>query len=192
VTGVQDHETVSIYPFDQKQIDTLLTQARECTLNWTTKDGWPVGVIHSFVWRQGRVWITAGGHRHRISALRRDPRCSVVVSAAAAPESGIAGAITIKGRCIVHEDQQTKDWFYEALARKSNPTNEAGAKAFEQRLDSPLRVILEVVPAKWITFDAAKFAADTAGTLRDDQKGPPLSSDSERLPRELRKRGISQ
>lgn len=191
MTGVQDHETVSIYPFDQKQIDTLLTQARECTLNWTTKDGWPVGVIHSFVWRQGRVWITAGGHRHRISALRRDPRCSVVVSAVAAPESGIAGAITIKGRCIVHEDQQTKVWFYEALARKSNPTNEAGAKAFEQRLDSPLRVILEVVPEKWITFDAAKFAADTAGTLRDDQKGAPLSSDSERLPRELRKRGIS-
>jgi hypothetical protein len=191
MTGVQDHETVSIYPFDQKQIDTLLTQARECTLNWTTKDGWPVGVIHSFVWRHGRVWITAGGHRHRISALRRDPRCSVVVSAVAAPESGIVGAVTIKGRCIVHEDQQTKDWFYEALARKSNPTNEAGAKAFEQRLDSPLRVILEVVPEKWITFDAAKFAADTAGTLRDDQKGPPLSSDSERLPRELRKRGIS-
>lgn len=149
-------------------------------------------MIHAYVWHQGHVWITAGGHRHRISALRRDPRCSVVVSAVAAPKSGVAGAITIKGRCIVHEDRQTKDWFYEALARKLNPTSEAGANAFEQRLDSLVRVILEVVPVKWITFDAAKFAADTAGTLSDDQKGPPLSSDAERLPRELRKRGISK
>jgi hypothetical protein len=40
VTAVQDHETVSIYPLDQKQIDSLLTQAGECTLNWSTKDGW--------------------------------------------------------------------------------------------------------------------------------------------------------
>lgn len=192
MTAVQDHETVSIYPLDQKQIDALLTQAGECTLNWSTKDGWPVGVIHSFVWHQGRIWITAGAHRHRISALRRDPRCSVIVSAVAAPNSGIAGAVTIKGRSIVHEDQETKDWFYAALARKSNPTNETGAKAFERRLDSPLRVIIEVAPVKWITFDAAKFAADTAGTLSDDQKGPPLSSDAERLPRELRKRGMPQ
>jgi hypothetical protein len=190
VTAVQDHETVSIYPFDRKQIDTLLTQTSECTLNWTTKDGWPVGVIHAYVWHEGRVWITAGGHRHRISALRRDPRCSVVVSGVAAQRSGVAGAITIKGRCIVHEDRHTKDWFYAALARKLNPTSDAAAKAFELRLDSPLRVILEVVPVKWITFDAAKFAADTAGTLGDDQKGPPLSSDAERLPRELKKRGI--
>ena len=192
MTAVQDHETVSIYPLDQKQIDSLLTQAGECTLNWSTKDGWPVGVIHAYVWHQGRVWITAGGHRHRISALRREPRCSVVVSGVAAPKSGVTGAITIKGRCIVHEDQQTKDWFYKALARKLNATSEAGAKAFEQRLDSPVRVILEVVPVKWITFDAAKFAADTAGTLPDDEKGPPLSSDAERLPRELKRRGLNQ
>jgi hypothetical protein len=59
VTAVQDHETVSIYPLDQKQIDSLLAQAGECTLNWSTKDGWPVGVIHAYVWHQGRVWITA-------------------------------------------------------------------------------------------------------------------------------------
>jgi hypothetical protein len=191
VTGVQDHETVSIYPLDQKQIDTLLTHAGECALNWTTKDGWPVGVIHSFVWHQGRIWATAGGHRHRISALRRDPRCSVIVSAAVAPRSGVAGAITIKGRAIIHEDRETKDWFYAALARKANPTNPAATKAFEQRLDSPLRVIVEVVPVKWITFDAAKFGADTAGTLPDDQKGPPLSSDKDRLPKELKKRGLT-
>jgi hypothetical protein len=53
-----------------------------------------------------------------------------------------------------------------------------------------MRVILEVIPEKWITFDGMKFAADTAGTLPEDQKSPPLNSDAERLPRELKRRGL--
>jgi len=44
---------------------------------------------------------------------------------------------------------------------------------------------------KWISFDAARFGADSAGTLPDDQKSPPMSSDAERLPREPNKHGMS-
>ena len=84
MAGVEDHETVSIYPLDDQQLEDLLTKVGECTFNWGTKDGWPVGVIMSFLWKNGRFWITAGAHRHRISAVRRDPRVSVVVSGAAA------------------------------------------------------------------------------------------------------------
>jgi len=54
-----------------------------------------------------------------------------------------------------------------------------------------MRVILEIIPEKWITFDGMKFAADTAGTLPEDQKGPALNSDAERLPRELKRRGLA-
>ena len=94
-------------------------------------------MIHAFVWRDGRGWITCGVHRHRVSAIRRDPRCSLVVSGIAAPD-GPNGAITIKGRAIIHDDQETKDWFYPALARGPygagganrtlTPEEEAGAK----------------------------------------------------------------
>ena len=42
-----------------------------------------------------------------------------------------------------------------------------------------------------ITFDGIKFAQDTAGTLPDSAKGPMLSADAERLPRELKARGVS-
>lgn len=45
----------SMYPFSEEQIDGLMTQARECALNWTTKDGWPVGVVHVFVWHEGHM-----------------------------------------------------------------------------------------------------------------------------------------
>ncbi len=34
------------YPFTEEQIDQLMTTSRECALNWTTQDGWPVGVMH--------------------------------------------------------------------------------------------------------------------------------------------------
>ena len=191
--GVDDHETVSIYPLDDQQIEQLLTHSAECTFNWGTRDGWPVGVIMSFLWKDGRFWITAGAHRHRISAVRRDPRVSVVVSGAAAPPGSGApsGAATAKGRCIIHEDRETKDWFYPEFAAKLNPNNPEAAAAFVQTLDSPLRVVLEIVPEKWILFDGAKFGADAMGALPDDQKGPKLSADAERMPRELARRGLT-
>jgi hypothetical protein len=193
----QDHEQVSIYPFSDDAREELLSKARECVFNWTTKDGWAVGVVHAFVWHEGRAWITCGAHRHRVSAIRRDPRCSVVVSGMAAPD-GPNGAITIKGRAIIHEDEETKRWFYPALARGPygraggtlTPEEEAAAKAFEERLDSPLRVIIEIVPEKWIMLDSDKMAKDTAGELTDDERGPQLEADAKRMADELKRRGL--
>jgi len=194
----QDHEQVSIYPFSDEKREELLSKARECVFNWTTKDGWAVGVVHAFVWHNGRAWITCGAHRHRVAALRRDPRCSVVVSGIAAPD-GPNGAITIKGRAIIHEDEETKRWFYPALARgpygragrELTPEMEAQAAAFVERLDSPLRVVIEIVPEKWITLDSDKMAKDTAGMLSDEERGPLLEADAKRMPEELKRRGLS-
>ena len=193
----KDHEQVSIYPFAPEKREELLRKARECVFNWTTKDGWAVGVVHAFVWHEGRAWITCGSHRHRISALRRDPRCSVVVSGIAAPD-GPNGAITIKGRAIIHDDEATKRWFYPALARgpygrnggPMTPEAEAQAKAFEERLDSPLRVIVEIVPVKFIELDSDKMAKDTAGQLAEEERGPMLEADAKRMPQELKRLGI--
>ena len=57
-------------------------------------------------------------------------------------------------------------------------------------LDSPLRVVLEVVPEKWISFDADKSARDRAGELREDEKTPRLSADTDRMNSERAKRGL--
>ena len=194
----EEHEVVSIYPFNEASREDLLNQARECTFNWSTKDGWPVGVIHAFVWRNGSGWITCSVHRHRVAAIKRDPRCSVVVSGVSAP-NGPNGAITFKGRAVIHDDEETKEWFYPALARGPytgmegdlTAEQEAQAKAFEERLDSPLRIIIEIIPEKWIMLDSDKMAKDTAGQLAEEERGPKLEADSKRMPAELDKRGIS-
>ena len=187
--GVKDHEVVSIYPLDDDTKEELLNAAREAVLNWTTKDGWPVGVVHSVVWTKGSFWMTAAAHRHRIAALRRDPRCSVVVTGAGT-SLGAGRTITAKCRCTIHEDEATKKWFYHELAFRPEADPEQAA-AFEERLDSPLRVVMELVPEKWIVFDGRKMGRDTAGTLTDEEKGPMLSSDAVRLQKELERRGLA-
>ena len=186
--AIHDYEKVSIYFLDPEVQEELLSTQRECVFNWSTRDGWPLGVIMSCLWKDGRLWLTAGAQRHRISAVRRDPRCSVVVTSTGT-SLGPGKTVTIKGRVTIHEDRETKDWFYPAFASHLNP-DPAQADAFRKMLDSPLRVVLEVEPVKFITYDGVKMFKHTAGKLSDDQLGAPKESDTERLTRELERRGL--
>ena len=115
--------------------------------------------------------------------------------------NGPNGAITFKGRAIIHDDEETKAWFYPALAYgpytragkegEMSAEEKAQADAFVERLNSPLRVVIEIVPEKWIMLDSDKMAKDTAGELTDAEKGPLLEADAQRMPKELEKRGLS-
>ncbi len=162
--SVTNYEEVSIYPLDDETRERLLHTQNECTFIWSTRDGWPVGVVMSYVWRDGRVWLTASAQRKRIPAVRRDGRVSVVVTSTGS-KMAAGRTVTIKGRCIVHEDEETKAWYYPALAAALIPGNAAQAAGFAKMLDSPRRVVLEVVPEKFITFDGARMAADSMGGL---------------------------
>ncbi len=182
------YEEVSIYGLDDTARENLLATHNECTFMWSTLDGWPIGVIMSYLWKDGRIWLTAGAHRHRISAVRRDPRVSVVVTSTGSA-LGPGKSVTAKGRCTVHEDRETKDWFYPEFSAHLQPNAEA-AEVFCKFLDSPVRVILEVVPEKWISYDGVKMFKDQAGVLDEKDKTPRQSSDSERLVAELKRRGL--
>jgi general stress protein 26 len=189
-----DHEIVSIYPFSDGEVDELLGHSNECVLMWATKDGWPVGVTHAFVWRGGKIWLTFAAHRHRAEAIRRDNRVSVNVSSAGypadAPGSLPRGAITLKGRADFFDDGATKDWFYRALSRKLFPDSAEGEKFFYSLLDSPLRTILAITPEKRIMYNARKANAHMFGSIREQDLGPRLSGDAERMNRERARRGL--
>jgi general stress protein 26 len=159
-----NYEDVTAYDLDPDDEERLLLAHNECTFIWANREGWPVGVIMSYVWRQGRFWLTASSQRARISAVRRDPRVCVVVTSTGSsiPRNK---AITWKGRCTVHEDAETKAWFYPELARALQP-DEARAAQFVAYLDSPRRVVLEVEPTQRIGYDGAKMARATASWQR--------------------------
>ena len=161
---------------------------------WATKDGWPVGVTHTFLWYDSRIWLTFASHRHRAEAIHRDPRVSVNVSSAGYPprsEKGLPrGAITFKGRGEFFEDDKTKSWFYPALSRKLTPTNEDAAKFFTEFLDSPLRTILAVTPEKKIMYNSRNADRHVAGRISEEELGDRLHSDASRMNAERARRGL--
>jgi len=189
-----DHEIVSIYPFTDAEIDALMNASTECVLMWGTKDGWPVGVTHTFVWHDGKVWTTFAEHRHRTAAIRRDNRVSVNVSSCAYPPGvgkGLpGGAITFKGHGEFFEDDATKKWFYTALSKKLNPDSPGGEKFFYNLLDSPLRLILAVTPVKKIMYNSRMAGAHMAGTIAEEDLGERQGADAERMNEARKKRGL--
>ena len=189
-----DHEMVSIYPFSEEDVGTLMQHASECVLMWATQEGWPVGVTQAFVWKDGRIWLTFAAHRHRAAAIRRDDRVSVNVSSASYPRTARRGrpqgAITFKGRARFVADEATREWFYGALSRKLYPDDPDGEAAFRKILDSPLRAILEITPEKQIMYNARLAFAHMAGTAAEEDLGARLSSDAERMNDERARRGL--
>lgn len=189
-----DHEVVSIYPFTEDQVNALMENAVEAVLMWSTKDGWPVGVTHAFVWRDEKLWLTFASHRHRAAAIRRDNRVSVNVSSAsypaAAPGDLPSGAITFKGTGEFFDDDDTKAWFYRALAAKVGQGNQQVEDNFYNLLDSPLRTILCVTPVKRIMYNAGLANEHIAGTVKEEDLGERLSSDAKRMNREREERGL--
>lgn len=189
-----DHEIVSIYPFSDEEVDQLMNNSNECVLMWSTKDGWPVGVTHAFLWHEGKIWLTFAVHRHRAAAIRRDNRVSVNVSSAGYPDGASpdlpGGAITFKGTGEFFADEATKKWFYAALSKKLNPDSPEGEQFFTNLLDSPLRVMLAITPVKKIMYNGKKAQAHMAGTIAEEDLGQRLPVDEERMNRERKKRGL--
>lgn len=162
---MQGYEDVTIYELSPEREQELLSKQIECNFIWTNKDGHGLGVIMSYVARNGSIWLTATRQRARIKALQRDPRASVVISSMGT-DMGPGKQLTYKGRVIFHEDQQTKDWFYRAMADIISPYPAPTVEAAMAYLDTPLRVVLELVPQKVIRFDGDRIAqASHQGTV---------------------------
>jgi len=168
----RDYEDVTAYQLDQASEAELLARQIECTFIWSNSAGHPLGVIMNYVFRDGRFWLTASSQRARVPAVRRDPRVSIVLTSRG---SGIttSKSLTYKGRCIIHQDQAIKDWFYPALAAAVRPGDPDAQEAFVRHLDSPRRVVLEVVPEGRIGFDSTQMWRDTPDAAQRELGSPP-------------------
>ena len=47
----ENHEVVSVYRLAPADQEALLLEQQECVLNWCPRDEWPMGVIHSYIYR---------------------------------------------------------------------------------------------------------------------------------------------
>ncbi len=160
------YEDVSVFVLDDQREHILLDAQTECTFMWSTSTGDPVGVIMNFVAHDGRFWLTCTRRRKRVPAIEARPRVAIAVSSRGT-DIGISQAVTYKGNAIVRDDEATKAWFYPALAARVRPESAERQAAFIHHLDTPGRVVIEIVPDTRIGFDAENmFRNSPAGPSR--------------------------
>jgi len=170
-TYVNSYDDVSTFSLASEREQTLLDTQTECTFMWSTSAGDPVGVIMNFVHHDGRFWITCTRRRKRVPAVEARPRVAVAVSSRGT-DIGISQAITYKGTAIVHDGDEIKTWMYRALAEKVRRGDVTKQDAFVHHLDSPGRVVIEIVPDTRIGFDSeAMFANSPAGPSTTEVTG---------------------
>ena len=164
----KDFEDVSVYTLADDLERELLTRQNECTFIWRTSEGDPVGVIMNYVWAKGSFWLTATRRRKRITAIERDPRVAISISSRGTG-IGTSQSISYKGRAVLHDDVETKEWMYRLLAAAVRPGDADKQAAFVAHLDSPGRVVIELQPTTRIGFDSqAMFAGSKAGPSRTE------------------------
>ena len=158
------YEDVSMFRLAEDRERALLDAQTECCFMWTTKDGDPVGVIMNYVVKDDRFWVTCTRRRKRVAAVEARPRVAIAITSRGT-DIGVSQAVTYKGTAVVHEDEDTKSWFYPALAARVRPESADHQAAFVSHLDSDGRVVIEIVPDTRIGFDAEEM-------FRDSPAGP--------------------
>jgi general stress protein 26 len=159
-TGIDDLEDLRALRLDDQGRQELLDSATECVFTFANPVGWPSGVVMSFLYADGRLWLTAVAGRAHAEAIKCDPRVTVVISNAGTQLPG-RRMVALRGVAFLHADEQTKQWFLPRFARKLAP---ADPDAFARLLDSPQRVVVEVRPVQvTASHDSRKMPGDGRG-----------------------------
>ncbi len=154
-----DYEDLTTMKLDDEALRALVETGGECIFNWTTAEGYPVGVVVAYVYRDGKFWTTCAARRKRVPALRKRPQSGIVIN-----RNGKTASY--KGDSIVHANgdpgfDELKTWFYATLSGVAAAPEDAYRRAFAKFLDSPHRVIIETDARLVVAFDTMKFAAFT-------------------------------
>ncbi|MEL7156012.1 MAG: hypothetical protein AAFN30_05370 [Actinomycetota bacterium] len=168
-----DYEDLTGMQLDQAQLDELLAGVGECVFNWTTRDGYPVGVVVAFVHQDGRFFTTCAERRKRVPALRARPQSALTINRGGKTAS-------FKGDSIVHAPgdpgfDELKAWFYRRLSGLDVDPDDPYRRSFATFLDSPHRVIIETEARLVVGFDTAKFQAFTAQAMAAGHGADPAT-----------------
>jgi len=154
-----DYEDLTSMQLDPDALAALVQPGGECIFNWTNSQGYPVGVVVAYVWRDGKFWTTCADRRKRVPALKQRPQSGIVINRGGKTAS-------YKGDSIVHANgdpgfDELKGWFYATLSGVTSNPDDEYRQAFNKFLDSPHRVIIETGASLVVAFDTVKFASFT-------------------------------
>jgi hypothetical protein len=160
-----DYEDLTAMRLEPAEVEALVGTTGECVFNWTTTDGYPVGVVVAYVYRDGKFWTTCAAKRKRVPALRRRPQSAIVINRK-------GKTATYKGESKVHGPgdpgfDALKSWFYATLSGLDAKPDDAYRMSFAKFLDSPHRVIIETDARLVVAFDSERFARFTANAIAE-------------------------
>jgi hypothetical protein len=118
------------FPLDPAEQEKLLSGQRECTFIWNTREGWPVGATMGYLWQDGKIWVTCGGGRPRVRAVKRNDKVCVVISEQR--PNNVDVAVTIKGRCRFTMTAQPSDGFLTRSRAGHFPMTKLPARAWSR------------------------------------------------------------
>ena len=156
--GTKNLEKLKGTHLDPEDRERLLLTETEATFVFVDPEGWPRGIIMSYIWAKDRFWFTAVEGRRHVVSVDNDPRVSIVVTS-----KGVGGRMmaSYRGRCTVHRDRETIDWFLQEFTGRLQPE---GPDVWRNLLDSPQRVVFEIEPVgKPTTHDQNKLPGNGRG-----------------------------
>jgi hypothetical protein len=154
-----DYEDLTGMQLSEEDLAALVGGGGECIFNWTTVEGYPVGVVVAYVYANGKFWTTCAERRKRVPALKKRPQSGIVINQGGRTAS-------FKGDSTVHANgdsdfDELKTWFYALLSGVASSPEDTYRQAFAKFLDSPHRVIIETDARLVVGFDTAKFRTFT-------------------------------
>jgi len=157
--SVRDYADLSSMALDPTQLADLIGASGECVFTWVTRTGDPMGVVVSYLYRDGKFWTTSLTSRARIKALASRSQSTIVLNDA-------GRSATFKGRSVLHRPGDpdwdvVKSWFYAALVGTDQRPDDPVAQQAERSLDTPDRVIVETIANLIVSFDFNKLRAGT-------------------------------
>jgi nitroimidazol reductase NimA-like FMN-containing flavoprotein (pyridoxamine 5'-phosphate oxidase superfamily) len=158
--GVDDLADLRTARLTAADIEELLDTATECTLIFAATDGWPMGVVVSFLRFDDRIWFTAVDQRQHIRGITSDPRVSLVVTSAGTPLEG-RRMVALKGEARLHNDRITLEQMLPRIAQRLAPGDPQG---MVRLLDTEHRTVVEVqIQNVSASHDSRKIAGDGRG-----------------------------
>ena len=83
---------------------------------------------------------------------------SSVVISGDGTELGADVTLTLKTTCVVRDDRETLQWFFEEFAKQVVPDSPDAQKGMISMLDTKRRVLLELTPVGAISYDGTLHA----------------------------------
>ncbi|WP_101523540.1 pyridoxamine 5'-phosphate oxidase family protein [Nocardioides houyundeii] len=158
--GEKDIEDLAQAKLGLAEQQQLWDAQTECVLSFL-QDGLPTAVVMSFqVDQDGHFWFATVEGRRQVRGVDSDPRVAVVVSNTGTDLPG-RRMVALRGEARVHRDREVVRDRVRRLAPRLAPED---PDAFVRLLDSPKRVVIEVVPTRiTASHDSTRLAGDGRG-----------------------------